>query len=156
MNSENPISPKRRYKNGVMAALEICDARRARESGLEPGPQAGNGYRAIVDRTAAIVDAAAARIAANDFTALETICASQVLALDVAFNQFARESAQWKTPSHHPMLLALKAQSQCRATLKTLVSLSPQKKNREIPPNELFKSRILSNEELLAVPPWQP
>jgi hypothetical protein len=156
MNSVNPISPKRRYKNGVMAALEICDARRAQETGLEPAAQQSNHNRMIVDRTAAIVDAAAARIAANDYTALETICASQVLALDVAFNQFARESAQWKTPSHHPMLLALKAQSQCRATLKTLVSLSTPKKNREIPPNELFKSRILSNEELLAVPPWQP
>jgi hypothetical protein len=60
-------------------------------------------------------------------SALEAVCASQMLALDVIFNEFAREAAKWKSLSQPSMKMALRAQSQCRATLKTLASLSGQK-----------------------------
>lgn len=123
MNSQNPIVPKRRFKNGVAAALEICAERRAHESGIATA-FGDSGRCEAVERTAAIVEADARRLEAGDFGALQAVCASQVLALDVIFNQFARESAQWASLSHGSMKMALKAQSQCRATVKALVALA--------------------------------
>jgi hypothetical protein len=130
MYSDNPISHRRRFKNGVMAALEIGAEKRAEESGFETLAPDARDRRYAIARTAAIVEADAKRIGASDVTALEAVCASQVLALDVIFNQYAREAAQWKTLSSTPMAMALKAQSQCRATLKTLLSLARKKKSR--------------------------
>ena len=69
------------------------------------------------------MDAAAARLEAGDLTALQSVCASQVLALDVIFNQCARDAVKPTWLSHPSMAMALKAQSQCRTTLKALVAL---------------------------------
>jgi hypothetical protein len=134
MDRDNPIEPpKRRYKNGVVVALDICDTKRAEESGLTPAaaPNGSDDKREALLRTAAIVQAAAAKLNANDFTALEAVCASHVLALDVIFNEFARDAARVEDYlSRSSMATALRAQSQCRATLKTLASLTAKKKLR--------------------------
>jgi hypothetical protein len=148
MNSQNPIAPRRRFKNGVAAALEICGERRAHERQVDTS--GGSTKRGVIERTAAVVEADAARLEAGDFTALQAICASQALALDVIFNQFARESAQWALLAHDPMKMALKAPSQCRATVKALVSLATQRgpgdarrasepENPQILPNRLLE-----------------
>ena len=128
MNSENPIARKRRFKNGVFAALDICAEKRAQESGINPGASGSSGQRYVVERAAAIIEAEAGRLDANDVTALEALCASHVLALDAIFNHVARESARSKTLSNPSIGVALRAQSQCRMTLKTLASLLGRRK----------------------------
>jgi hypothetical protein len=124
MDRDNPIAPKGRYKNGVTAALEICDTNRAQESGLTTAANGSGDKRAAIARTAAIVEAGAAKLNANDFTALEAVCASHVLALDVIFNEFARDAARVDEYLSRPsMATALRAQSQCRMMVNTLVGL---------------------------------
>ena len=130
MNSENPISPKRRFKNGVFAALDICAEKRAQESGVNPSAGGSSGHRYVVERAAAIIEAEVNRLDTDDVTALEALCASHVLALDAIFNHVARESARSKTLSNPSIGIALRAQSQCRMTLKTLASLLAKKKSR--------------------------
>src|SRR5688572_18403912 len=119
MNRYNPISGQRRYKNGVIAALDICDTKRAQESGLATAPANGSDdKRDAIARTAAIVEAGAAKLDANDFTALEAVCADHVLALDVIFKEFARDAARVDDYLSRPsMSTALRAQSQCRMML---------------------------------------
>ena len=36
MNTEYPLAPKRRFKNGVFAALDICAGKRAQMRGDQP------------------------------------------------------------------------------------------------------------------------
>ena len=133
MDRDNPIAPKGRYKNGVVVALDICDTKRAEDSGLAPPPpnsSSDDSKREALLRTAAIVAAGAAKLNANDFTALEAVCASHVLALDVIFNEFARDAARVDEYLSRPsMATALRAQSQCRMMLKTLVSLAAPKRS---------------------------
>lgn len=51
-----------------------------------------------------------------------------MLALDVIFNEFARDAARADEYLSRPsMATALRAQSQCRTMIKTLVSLAAQK-----------------------------
>ena len=126
MDRQNPTPPPKppAFKNGVTAALEICDARRAMATGVAPNPENAGGMRLAVQRTAVIVDAAAARLDAKDFTALEAVCASHVLALDVIFNEFARDAARVEDYlSRSSMATALRAQSQCRMMVNTLCGL---------------------------------
>lgn len=124
MDRQNPTPPKPPYKNGVTAALDICDLNRALESGLTPAANGSGGKREAVVRTAAIVAAGAAKLSAKDFTALEAVCASHVLALDVIFNEFARDAARLEDYLSQPsMAMALRAQSQCRMMLNSLVGL---------------------------------
>jgi hypothetical protein len=134
MDRDNPIAPKGRYKNGVVVALDICDTKRAEDSGLAPPPpnsSSDDSKREALLRTAAIVAAGAAKLNANDLTALEAVCASHVLALDVIFNEFARDAARVDDYLSRPsMSTALRAQSQCRMMLKTLVSLDAQRKTK--------------------------
>src|SRR5262245_780982 len=138
MNRQSPISPKGAFKNGVLAALEIRDVNRAQESGLDPTPNAGGEVRGAPERTAAIVDAEARKLNAKDFTALETVCASHVLALDAIFNAFARDAAGSDHYLSRPsMATALRAQGQCRMTLKTLLAMEAQKKSQN-PANGLL------------------
>ena|SRR6185503_7537184 len=129
MDRDNPTAPKGSYKNGVTAALEICDTQRAHEIGVLTTPAGSNERREAIARTAAIVEAGAAKLNANDLTALEAVCASHVLALDIIFNEFARDAARADEYLSRPsMATALRAQSQCRTMIKTLVSLNEQKK----------------------------
>src|SRR5262245_55692545 len=114
MDRQNPTPPKSRFKNSVTAAFEICDARRAQATGVAPNPDNAGAMRLAVERTAVIVDAAAARLAAHDFTALEAVCANHVLALDVIFGEFGRDAARVEDYlSRSSMSTALRAQSQC-------------------------------------------
>ena len=130
MNSDSPIAPRRRFKNGVFAALDLCAEKRAHESGVNPSASGSSGQRYVVERASAIIEAEVTRLGANDVTALEALCAGHVLALDAIFNHVARESARSKTLSNPSIGVALRAQSQCRMTLKTLASLGAKKKSR--------------------------
>ena len=132
MDRQNPTPPpKPRYKNGVTAAFEICDTQRAHEIGVLATPAGSNERREAIARTAAIVAAGAAKLNANDFTALEAVCASHVLALDIIFNEFARDAARADEYLSRPsMATALRAQSQCRTMIKTLVSLAAKQKTK--------------------------
>ena len=152
MNSENPIVPKRRFKNGVFAALDLCAEKRAQESGVAPGASGISGHRYVVERAAAIIEAEVSRLGADDLTALEALCASHVLTLDAIFNHVARESARSKTLSNPSIGVALRAQSQCRMTLKTLTALTAPRLARRSPADEGGKkNRGISTNELLNV-----
>ena len=111
MESEFEQHP--RFKSPVIAALETCADLRLRGVGdssattdLDP-----------IDRTVAIIESVAAKIEAEDLGALKSVFVSQALALDVMFTSLARET------THDDLRLALRAQSQCRATLKSLIAL---------------------------------
>jgi hypothetical protein len=119
-----PISRQEAFKNGVMAALEICAHNRAVESGFNTADLDRGELRYMVERAAAIIDAAAARLKVKDHSALESVCASQVLSLDVIFDQYAREASKYESMLTKSMTMALKAQSQCRSTLKTYIQLT--------------------------------
>jgi hypothetical protein len=75
-----------------------------------------------IGRTVAVIESTAEKIAANDFSGIESAFAAQALTLDVIFDQFARRSAKLDL-FHHPMHMALRAQSQSRVTFKTLIAL---------------------------------
>src|SRR5262245_7644836 len=96
------------FANPIIAALESCAKRRHRaaapagSAAPEPDP---------ISRTVDIIDAAAAKIEANDFSGIEYALAAQALSLDVIFDQFARYSATGSSLFHPPMHMALRAQS---------------------------------------------
>ncbi len=131
MYRDNPIAPNARFKNGVLAAFDICDTQRAQESGLATAANGSGDKHDAIARTAAIVEAGAAKLNANDFTALEAVCANHVLALDVIFKEFARDAARADDYLSRPsMSTALRAQSQCRMMLRTLLSITPPSKSK--------------------------
>jgi hypothetical protein len=102
-------------ENCVFAALETGVRLRGRDAGEQPAD--------AVERTIAVIEAEAARIQAHDLSAVEAVLASQALALDTLFVQLARGSAYDRQLWPEPLRLALKAQSQSRATLASLLSL---------------------------------
>ena len=101
------------FENSVIAALDICANRRA----------PGDTFSDTVGRTAAIIEEASDKLDAGDFSAVEAALASQALALDVIFDQFARRSASGDLLFHDAMRMALRAQSQSRVTFKNLTAL---------------------------------
>lgn len=116
MESEFEQHP--RFRSSVIAALETCADLRLRGSGESSATT--NGHTADldpIDRTVAIIESVAAKIEAEDLGALKSVFVSQALALDVMFTSLARET------THDDLRLALRAQSQCRATLKSLIAL---------------------------------
>jgi hypothetical protein len=60
----------------------------------------------------------------NDFSALNAVLAGQALALDTIFTQLAREAVEDNILVQQVLRLALKAQSQSRATVDSLVSIA--------------------------------
>jgi hypothetical protein len=106
-----------RFNNAVVAALETSANRRRPQGSAKP-----NGGKAA-ERTAAIVDDAFAKIKAGDFDAIEELCTHQALALDAIFDQCARRACDDDRIFRSPMVLALRAQSHCRATINTLMAL---------------------------------
>ncbi len=114
----NPFAPRGRFRNAVVAAVETCVERRLKE-GLAPGAGTNGAPVGLteIDRAVAIVEAVSARIEANDLSAVESLFAGQALALDAMFNHLAKESP------YEDIRLALRAQSQCRHTFKTLLAL---------------------------------
>ena len=77
-----------------------------------------------VDRTSDIVHAASARMRARDPGAAHEVFASQALVLDEIFAQFAGMAAKDPEFFKTSMAIALKAQSQCRWTLKALLAMN--------------------------------
>ena len=103
----------------VFAALETNARLRGRDTGATAGQQAMD----AIDRTIATIETESARIQAHDLGAVEAVFASQALALDTLFTQLARGSMYDTKLWPEPLRLALRAQSQSRATLSTLLSL---------------------------------
>lgn len=102
----------------MVAALETCAAQRLKD--IREGDAGANGPAAElgnIDRTIAIVEAASAKIKANDFSAVEAFFAGQALALDAMFDKLARDN------TIDDIRFALRAQAQCRATFKTLMEM---------------------------------
>jgi len=119
MKTDNDTDPHAGFENCVMAALETCaDLRRPHGSAKVNGGEPDE-----IGRTVAIIESASAKIEADDLSAVEAVLAGQALALDVIFDQFARQSARGDILFHNPMIMALRAQSQCRVTLKNLIAL---------------------------------
>lgn len=108
------------FQNPLMAALETTAKHRWRTA--EPAASAIATEPDDIGRTVAVIESTAEKIAANDFSGVESALAAQALTLDVIFDQFARRSAKLDM-FHHPMHMALRAQSQCRVTFKNLIAL---------------------------------
>jgi hypothetical protein len=105
------------FANPVIAALDTTAKHRwrAAEPTIATEPD-------DIGRIVAIIESTSEKIDANDFSGIEAAFASQALALDVIFDQFARRSAKLDL-FDHPMHMALRAQSQSRVTFKTLIAL---------------------------------
>jgi len=103
----------------VFAALETGARLRGHEATANAGGEAAN----AVEQTIATIEAESARIRAHDSRAVEGVLTSQALALDTLFSNLARGSAYDAQLWPEPLRLALKAQSQSRATLSSLLSL---------------------------------
>jgi hypothetical protein len=108
------------FANPVIAALDTTAKQRWRAS--EPIASAAATEPDDIGRTVAVIESTAEKIAANDFSGIESALAAQALTLDVIFDQFARRSAKLDM-FHHPMHMALRAQSQSRVTFKNLIAL---------------------------------
>jgi hypothetical protein len=127
------------FANSVIAALDTCANRRVPRAPVEDGGEPNE-----IGRTVAIIESAAARIDAGDFTAIESALAGQALALDVIFDQFARRSARGDLLFHDPMKMALRAQSQSRVTFKNLIALKNPNASRN------SRKRTIENAKLHA------
>ena len=108
------------FANPVIAALDTTAKQRWRAA--EPAASASAPEPDDIGRTVAVIESTAEKIAANDFSGIESALASQALTLDVIFDQYARRSAKLDM-FHHPMHMALRAQSQSRVTFKNLIAL---------------------------------
>ena len=108
------------FANPVIAALDTTAKRRWRAA--EPPGTTTAAEPDDIGRIVAIIDSVAEKIDANDFSGIESAFAAQALALDVIFDQYARRSAKLDL-FHHPMHMALRAQSQSRVTFKNLIAL---------------------------------
>ena len=115
------------FENSVVAALDTCANRRLTVSGADHDDKPDE-----IGRTVAIVESAANRLESGDFSGVEALLAGQALALDVIFDQFARRSAKGDLLFHDPMTMALRAQSQCRVTLKNLMALKNPRASRNL------------------------
>jgi len=127
---------RNRMEDCVVAAIETgAKLRRTEESSAETDP---------VERTIAMIQSEAARLRGNDFSALNAVLAGQALALDTIFTQLARESVEDNILFRQTLCLALKAQSQSRATLHSLVSFArPRAQSRRSERN--FDEQIIAN-----------
>jgi hypothetical protein len=101
----------------VFAALETGARLRGHEA--SPGREPSD----AVEQTVATIEAESARIKAHDLSAVEAVFTSQALALDTLFVQLLRGSTYDAKLWPDPLRFALKAQSQSRVTLSTLLSL---------------------------------
>lgn len=110
-------SHQRRYlEDCVVAAIEAGEKlRRPHENGPQTDP---------VEHTIAMVESEAARLRGNDFSALNAVLGSQALALDTIFTQLLRKAVDQNVLGRDVLRLALKAQSQSRATFNSLVSVA--------------------------------
>ena len=75
-----------------------------------------------IERMVDLIEAASAKVQANDVDQVEAVFAGQAAALDVIFGQFARAAGRG-LHVFDSMRIALRAQSQSRATYKSLIEL---------------------------------
>ena len=75
-----------------------------------------------IERMVDLIEAASAKVQANDVDQVEAVFAGQAAALDVIFGQFARAAGR-RFHVFDSMRVALRAQSQSRATYKRLIEL---------------------------------
>src|SRR6185503_3773632 len=124
LRREWPMNEEILSRNVLIAALE-------KSSGLGPIPSGENvgdeeSARAVAE-TVALIEDATSKIVANDLGAVEALFARQALALDVIFNQHAKQSArhwdEYDKPIYDHMRVALRAQVQCRSTLESLMTM---------------------------------
>lgn len=98
---------------------------RPQDSASPPGPDlVAECSDAIECLIADVIDPEAARSRGDDPNRLDRLLAGQAVALDLIFTRLAMESAARDTRLPAVLGLALRAQSQSRATLNTLASLA--------------------------------
>jgi hypothetical protein len=102
----------------VFAALETMASLRNPTADSSADTESG-----FVDRLIATIGMEALRIQAGDLRTVDAVFASQALALDAVFNQVLRDALDGDSIDCQPLALALKAQTQSRATLNSLVVL---------------------------------
>jgi hypothetical protein len=105
-----------RLEDRIVAAIETGIRLR------RPDPSAGPADP--VDSLMDMIESEAARIRGNDLSALSAILGHQILALDAIFTEVAKKSAAGDIVLYDPLRLALKAQSQSRAALDSLVAVA--------------------------------
>lgn len=105
----------------VAATLNVCAAKRWVAGG---GECEEGELIPPTDRAADIADAASTRLHARDLGPVHEVLASQALALDEIFTQFAGMAAKNPEFFKTSMAIALKAQAQCRWTLKALLAMN--------------------------------
>jgi hypothetical protein len=111
-----------RVADSVIAAIETgAKFRRPHESEAETDP---------VGRIVAMVESEAARLRGNDFSALNAVLGNQALALDTIFTLLAKEAVEDDIVRHQSLRLALRAQSQSRSTLDSLVAIARPRATR--------------------------
>jgi hypothetical protein len=104
----------------VFAALETMASLRNPTADSSADADIESGF---VDRLIATIGMEALRIQAGDLRTVDAVFASQALALDALFTQVLRDALDGDSIDCQPLALALKAQSQSRATLNSLVAL---------------------------------
>jgi hypothetical protein len=125
-----------RLEDCVVAAIETGDTLR--------GPDETSAQTDPVERTIAVIRSEAARLRGNDFSALNAVLAGQALALDTIFTQLARRAVRDNILFDQVLRLALKAQSQSRATLDSLVTVArPRAQSRR--PERNFDEQTIAN-----------
>jgi hypothetical protein len=96
---------------------------RTSETGAKPGTADKSlGQTDPVEWAVALIESETARLRSNGFGGLNTVLGTQGLALDAMFMQLTREAVEGDGIGYQAIGLALRAQSQSRATLVTLVS----------------------------------
>ncbi len=105
-----------RVEDCVVAAFET--GTRLRQS------QDGGALADQVDRLVGMIESEAARIRGNDLSALNAVLGSQALALDTIFAELTKKAVKDGIVLYDALRLALKAQSQSRATLDSLVTVA--------------------------------
>ena len=112
------MQPKipRRLEDRIVAAIETGTRLR------RPDPSAGPADP--VDCLMDIIESESARIRGNDLSALTAVLGHQALALDTIFAELAKKAVANDIVLYDPLRLALKAQSQSRAALDSLVAVA--------------------------------
>ena len=116
-----PKTP-RRVEDRIVAAFETGARLRRPEPSASPADP--------VDELMEMIESEAARIRGNDLSALGPILGNQALALDTIFAELAKKAAVNDLLLYEPLRLALKAQSQSRAALDSLVAVARPRASR--------------------------
>jgi hypothetical protein len=112
MQPKNPC----RAEDRIVAAIETGTRLRRPDPSASPADP--------IDGLMDMIESEGARIRGNDLSALSAILGHQALALDTIFAEVAKKSVAGDIVLYDPLRLALKAQSQSRAALDSLVAVA--------------------------------